>query len=77
MIAEAFVEILGFGTWQWRPGDALALTDHYDHVKRINTAILAWEPYLLTATSVGAWRVDPAPSTRPAGTICAELSPSP
>jgi hypothetical protein len=41
----------------WKLGDPLALTDHYEHVQRINTHILAWEPYLLNATSVGAWLV--------------------
>jgi len=34
---------------------ALALTHHYDEAKRINSVVLAWEPYLLGATSTAVW----------------------
>ena len=33
----------------------LALTHHYYEAKRINTVVLAWEPYLLHATSTAVW----------------------
>ena len=50
------------------PKGELALTDHYDHVQRINTHILAWEKYLLNATSVGYWQIAAAGSPQIAGT---------
>ncbi len=49
------------------PAGELMLTDHYEHVKRINTHILAWERHLLNATSVGYWHIDAAAAPKPAG----------
>ena len=50
------------------PHGELMLTDHYEHVKRINTHILAWEQHLLNATSVGYWRIAAAVAPQPVGT---------
>jgi hypothetical protein len=49
------------------PAGELMLTDHYEHVKRINTHILAWERHLLNATSLGFWRVAAAVAPQPLG----------
>ena len=50
------------------PKGELALTDHHEHIQRINTHILAWESYLLNATSVGYWRIAAAAAPQPFGT---------
>jgi hypothetical protein len=51
------------------PHGELALTDHYEHVRRINTHILAWEAYLLNATSVGVWQVAAESKSQPGGNV--------